>query len=243
MPRAPRIRKREPMITPSVTPPAREPMSPERRQWLSYWKDRAIGRLPLTAPVNVKVQLRREVEEALRAYGPGDSSAEVEDIITVRVQHTRDQLERATTDQQRAEQKTVLLALADVVLEIAIGRCPLHLVGPPRSAQRQHIIRTLRPKLRSALELTLTGDESVFQVFQEITDWVAAWQAEQGPEPWHKAAIRKASRAAKGTAMLVDAAMKVPECKKIFETGASLVGARLADMLQRKFLAPPSAKD
>lgn len=241
MPRAPRIRQRGPMT--SVTPPAREPMSPERRQWLSDWKDRAVSRLPLTAPVEAKVQLRREVEEALRAYGPGDSSAEVEDLITVLVQHTRDQLERTSKDQQRARQKIVLLTLADVVLEIAIGRCPLYLVGQPRSVQRQHVIRTLRPKLRSALERTLTGDESVVQIFQEITDWVAAWQAEQGPEPWHKAAVRKASRTAKGTAMVVDAAMKVPECKKIVETGASLVGARLADMLQRKFLNPPSAKD
>jgi hypothetical protein len=167
----------------------------------------------------------------------------VEDIITVLVQHTRAQLERATTDQQRARQKHALLALADVLFEIVIGRCPLYLVGPPRSAQRQHIIGTLRPKLRSALERTLTGDESVVQVFQEITDWVAAWQAEQGPEPWHKAAVRKASRAAKGTAMVVDAAMKVPECKQILETGASVVGVRLANMLQRKFLNPPSAKD
>jgi len=217
-------------------------MSPERREWLAQWKERAVSRLPLTAPVEAKVQLRRQVEKALHGHGPDDSSAEIEDIVAVLAQHIGDQIGQAEKDQERQQQKLELLELAETILEIVIGRCPIYLVGSPRSLQRQQVLTSLRPKLRTTLEGKLTGEESVDQVIRQVTEWVAAWTAEQRPEPWRKSAMRNTVKAAARTVPVLNAAMQVPEVRDVLVAGSLLLGKRIVGLLQRKPQNPPAAQ-
>lgn len=234
MPRAPRIRKREPRASDSVTSATREPISAERRSWLAQWKDRAVSQLPWTASVETKVQLRREVEHALREHEPSDAIPEIADIVTLVVCRVRDQIERAAKDEQRAQQKLAALDLAEIVFEIAIKRCPTHLVGQPHSPQRQQILRSLRPKLRSALTARLAGEESVEHVIREVIEWLSAWQAEQEPEPWSRSTMRKVLKGAKGAAVVFSGAIQVPEVREALKEGAAVIGPRIASLLRRK---------
>ena len=73
MPRRTPIRTRNQDVPPQPT------MTPERKGWLTQWKEQAVGKLPTFAPVQAKVALRHEVERALATYGPEDSAAELTD--------------------------------------------------------------------------------------------------------------------------------------------------------------------
>jgi len=209
-------------------------MTPEQREWLARWKEEAVNQLPLTAPPEAKAQLRQEVEQALVQYGPADDSREILDIVTALAQQARRRIEEAQEASQRERQKGELLRLADLLLETALARCPKSLVGVPGSSKRQQVLASLRPEFRSSLMTDLTGEESWVDVARKVRDWVAAWQADQEPEPKPRVSFGQVLTWASGVAAAVDALAKIPKVREAVDQGFNAL------LAQSKRTEPPA---
>ena len=133
MPRPTAIRSRRP------APPCDSETAtrtPERRAWLSGWKEWAVQALPTTVPVDVKVTVRQATETTLAAYGPEDPVAELQDLVTTVVREIMDQWTAETRTQERKVRKEQLLHAAEFWIDDVMLRClPSEVVGTPGGAR------------------------------------------------------------------------------------------------------------
>jgi len=230
MARYPRIRRRHFTGPNTFSSPRRPSMTPEQRQWLARWKEQAVRQLPFNAPLQVKIQLRQEVEQALARYEPADPAQEVQDIVTMLVEQATRRIEDAAQAIQRERQKAFHLRLADLGLQLALRRCPASVVGPPGSPRRQQMLASLRPKLRAALVANLTGEESEADVLRQTVDWVLAWQADQELAHGNRLSPGRIVTCVSGAVAFVDAMTKVPAVRDAVTKGLSAVRAHMTHL-------------
>ena len=226
MPRTPRIRSRS---FPNSPPQAREAMTPERRRWLSRWKEFAVQRLPSTAPPAAKADLRQAVEMALAGFGPEDSPQEVQDIVTAVAQQVRTGLDEEEATRKREEQKKALLDFADTVLGLALNRLPVEQAGEPRSDKRRHVLATLRRRVRATLSTELSGEESTDDLIQKVQEELATWAVESNPSIDRRAFLQDFRHwAVPAGVTAIGVASQVPQVRDAIAKGLRAVGARLA---------------
>lgn len=227
MPRAIPVRSR------TQTPPRdpdRSMMTPERRAWLTLWKEGAVNALPATAPVDLKVAVRSAVETALAALGPEDHVAEVRDCVAALVREFTDQLAEETRTQERQTRKQQLLDSVNLwVDDTTLKRFPPELVGVQRSPQRRHVLATLRQQIHETLAAELTGDEPIEVVVSRMQDELAAWAVEQNPEVDRRALLQRLGPWVVATvAGGVAAASWSPELKSAVRKGARVLKEKLS---------------
>ena len=222
MPRAIPMRRRTQEGLPNA---ARPMMSVERRAWLVHWKERAVNALPATVPVGVKVAVRRAVETALAALGPEDHVSELQDLVSAIVRQFTDQLLAETQASARETRKQQLVQSVDLWIdESMLTQFPPDLVGAPRSAQRRHILATLRKEIRQTLSTELTGDESIESVIFRIHEELAAWAITHHPQVDRRTLLlRLAPWALAALASGVAAARWAPELTTAIGTGARVL--------------------
>lgn len=204
-------------------------MTPERKGWLGDWKEQAVGKLPRLAPVQVKVDLRQEVERALAAYGPEDAVAELTDIVTAIVGKVTDRLTTETLTQERETRKQQFLQTVDLWIdENTLTRLPSDLVGAPRSPQRRAVLATLRRQIRQTLAAELTGDEPIEFVVSRMQDELATWALKQNPQVDRRTLLRRlAPWVVTTVAGGIAAASWSPELKTVARTGARALKEKL----------------
>lgn len=214
MPRATAVRSRK--QDPSRDS-VRSAMMPEHRAWLTAWKEGAVNALPATAPVDVKVELRRAVETALAALGPEDHVDEIRDLVGAIVSEFTDQLDEETRTQERETRKQLLLQSIEIWIDdTTLKPFPPELVGTLRSPQRRHVLATLRQQIRETLAAELTGDEPIEAVVSLMRDELAAWVVEQNPQVDRRALLRRLGP-------WVAAASWSPEIKTAVRKGAQVL--------------------
>lgn len=86
---------------------------------------------------------------------------------------------------------------------------------------------------------SLTGDESWMHVYQTVGEWVAAWQADQEPEPERRVSLTQLLTWASGAAAVVDAATKVPGMRETLSKGLTALRERIAQRAQPQAPPPP----
>lgn len=207
---------------------SRPAMTPERRAWLTLWKERAVNALSAGTPVVVKVAVRRAVETTLEALGPEDGDAEIQDLVTAVMREITDQLTEETRMQEREARKQQLLQSVDLWIDdITLSHFPPDLVGAPRSPQRRAVLATLRKRIRQTLATELTGDEPIECVVSQMQDELASWAVEQNPQVDRRTLLRRlgpwvATTVAGGIA----AASWSPELKTAMRKGAQVLKER-----------------
>lgn len=167
MPKHPNVRNRHPKETPIPSDPA---AVEERKKWLEKWKDWAIQKLPISSSTQTRATLRKSVDQALFHYGVKDSTNEIQDIVSSIVEETKLQIVTEEAVHQRATRKKELLDLAEHLLEVAIGKFPVQVVGPPHSGQRVRLVSQLCIELRSLAHDRLTGDEPIAELLPLIQE-------------------------------------------------------------------------
>lgn len=189
MPRSTPVRRR------TQDPPreaVRPPITPERRAWLTMWKEGAVNALSATAPVDVKIAVRRSVETTLAALGPEDHVAEIRDLVGAIVREFTCQLEEERLTQERDTRKQRLLDSVSLWIDdCTLSHLPSDLVGAPRSTQRRSVLATLRKRIRQTLETELTGDEPAEAVVGRMQDELATWAVEQNPHVDRRTLLRR----------------------------------------------------
>jgi hypothetical protein len=221
MPRATPVRSRK-QDPPRVDRPT---MTPERRAWLTAWKEGAVSALPATAPVSVKNEVRCVVETALAALGPEDHVAEIRDLVAEVVREFTDQLAEETRAQERETRKQQLLDRVNLWIDdTTLTHFPPELVGTPRSPQRRHVLATLRQQIHERLAPELTGDEPIEAVFSRMQDELAAWAVEQNPQVDRRTLLRRLGPwvVATGAGGLAAASWS-PEIKTAVRKGAQVL--------------------
>ena len=204
-------------------------MTPERRAWLSGWKERAVEALPTVVPVDVKVAVRRAVETALASHGPEDPVAELQDLVTTVVCAIKDQWIGETRAQEQEARKAKLLQCAEEWIDdVMVTRLPSELVGAPHSPKRLHVLATLRQQIRQTLSTELTGDETVESVIQRVQEELATWAMEQNPEMDRRTLLRRlAPWAVTALAGGIAATAWSPELRTGVRTSARVLKERL----------------
>ena len=210
-------------------PTARPSITPERRGWLTLWKERAVKALPAGTPVDVKVAVRLAVETALAALGPDDHDAEIQDVVSAVVGKITDQLATETRTQEREIRKQQLLQSVDLWIDdVTLTHFPLDLVGAPRSPQRRAVLATLRKQIRQTLAAELTGDEPIECVVSRIQDELATWAVEQNPHVDRRTLLRRlAPWVVTTVAGGIAAASWSPELKTAMRKGTQVLKERL----------------
>ena len=205
-------------------------MTPERRTWLTHWKERAVQALPAMVPVNVKVAVRHAVETALAALGPEDHVAEIQDLVTAIVREITDQLIAETHTQERDTRKQKLLQCVEVWIDdVMLKHLPPELVGIPRSPKRRHILATLRKHIRETFSKELTGDEPLESVIQRMQEEVATWAVGQNPQVDRRTLLlRLAPWALTALAGGIAASGWSPELKTAVQKGARVLKEKLS---------------
>ena len=137
MPKHPNVRNRHPRETPFPSDPA---AAEERKKWREKWKEWAIHQLPISSSAQTRATVRKSVDDALFHYGVKDSTNEIHDIVSGIVEKATLQIATEEAAHQRATRKKKLLDLAEQLLEVAIGKYPVQMVGPPHSGQRVRLV-------------------------------------------------------------------------------------------------------
>ena len=204
-------------------------MTPERRTWLSAWKEQAVQALPTVAPVDVKVAVRRAVDTALAPFGPETHLAEIQDLVTTVVHAIKEQWMLETRAQEQEARKEQLLQCPEQWIdEVMLSRLPSDIVGAPHSPKRLHVQATLRQQIRRTLSAELTGDETVESVIQRVQEELATWAMEQNPEMTRRMLLRRlAPWAVTALAGGLAATAWSPELKAAARTGARVLRERL----------------
>lgn len=204
-------------------------MTPERRAWLTAWKEGAVNALPATAPVGIKIEVRRAVETTLAALGPEDHVAEIRDLVGAIVREFTEQMEEETRTQERQTRKQQLLDSVNLWIDDGtLTHFPSDLVGAPRSSQRRAVLATLRQQIRDTLAAELTGDESVASVVSRMQDELALWAVEQNPQVDRRMLLRRlAPWALTAIAGGVAAASWAPEVRTAMRKGVQVLKERL----------------
>ena len=204
-------------------------MTPERRAWLSEWKERAVEALPTVIPADVKVAVRRAVETALAPHGPETHLAEIEDLVTTVVHAIKEQWLAETRAQERKVRKEQLLQAADCWIDdVMLRRLPIDVVGKPGSEERRVVLTTLRQRVRTRFEAELTGDETVDVLVDRIREELATWAVEQNPKMDRRTVLlRLLPWAVTTLAGGVAAAVLSPDLKAAARTGARVLKERL----------------
>ena len=129
-----------------------------RRLWVAKWKASAVAQMPADTPLEVKVQLRADVDRALARYRPDDDEAEISDIVASAVEEARTRLTAKLTGQFQEARKRLVIALAPVYLRAALAKFDQRLVAAmlrrPESSSAALIAR-----LQGHLNPRLKGDE------------------------------------------------------------------------------------
>ncbi len=227
MPRPTPIRSRRPAPPRDAEQPT---MTPERRAWLSGWKERAVKALPTMVPVDAKVATRQAVETALAAYGPEDPVAELQDLVTTVVDEIMGQWTAKTRSQEREARKEQLLQAADFWIDdIMLRRLPIDIVGKPGSGERRAVLATLRQRVRTRFEAELAGDETVDVIVDRIREELATWAVEQNPKIDRRTVlIRLLPWAVTTLAGGIAAVALSPELKAAAHTGVRVLKERLS---------------
>lgn len=227
MPRATPVRRRTQEGLPN---PDRPMMTAERRAWLTLWKEGAVHALPATAPVGVKIEVRRSVETALAALGPEDHVAEIRDLVGAVVREFTDQLAEETLTQERKTRKQQLLDSVNLWIDdLTLSHFPSDLVGAPRSPQRRSVLATLRRQIRQTLATELTGHEPIEAVVSRMQDELATWAVEQNPLIDRRSLLRRLAPWVLTTvAGGIAVASWSPELKAAARTGARVLKQKLS---------------
>ena len=157
------------------SPTTRRAIPPERLAWLKHYKELAVSQLPQLAPSDLRVCLRRKVEEALAEYGADDSTAEIDDIVNDLAHQARTQFPQEGAARARKEKKMENLQAAELLLDILLDSCPHDLVGRPNSLKRTQVSGTMRRELRALLTGEFTGEETTDTLLQRVHEWLADW--------------------------------------------------------------------
>ena len=158
-------------------------MTPERRTWLSGWKEQAVALLTSFAPVAAKAEVRQAVAKALATYSPEDSSAEIRDLVSALVAAVSTKLAADTQNHARETRKEKLLQVADLLVDDnLLRRLPIDVVGKPGSVERRAGLAAFRQRVRERFEAELTGDETMDVILQRIQEELAIWALEKNPE-------------------------------------------------------------
>jgi len=157
----------------------------ERRQWVTRWKQWAVGQLPSTAPRAVKVELRVQVERALGRFAPGDDEEELHDVVLAAVDAATARLRADVEQGAREENRRASAALAGLFLEAALRKFPREAVAAMLQ-QPGYSRNALTQRLTRHLERYLKGEETVEEILARVTAWVERRLAEQPPpaRPW-----------------------------------------------------------
>ncbi|HKX01760.1 MAG TPA: hypothetical protein VJX71_04620, partial [Methylomirabilota bacterium] len=146
------------------------------------------------APPAARLQLRSDIERALRAHEPGALEADVDDLVRTVADRARQTIEAEQERAARAENKAALIEDGLDTLTRLLARLPARLVGPPGSSARRHLHARLRDQVREVLEERLTGEELIDVVDELVRDVVAAWQAEHTPLSRVPKSVREISK-------------------------------------------------
>ena len=209
-----------------------DPSDKTRRLWVAKWKAWAVRQMPADTPLEVKVQLRADVERALARYRPDDDEAETSDIVSSLVEEARTRLTAKLTGQFQEAGKRLVIALAPVYLRAALAKFDQRLVAAmlkrPESSSAALIAR-----LQGHLNHRLKGDEDQGDVQRLVDAWVVRRLAEQPPVS--EGRLRSALGAASAVATAGVAAYQHPNVKTVVNQGLT----KLHQFIQRWWTPPP----
>jgi hypothetical protein len=215
-----------------------------RQAWLAHHISQALTALPADASPTARLQLRSDIERALRPHEPGALEADVEDLVRTVADRARQAVEAEQERAARAENKAALIADGLDTLARLLARLPARLVGPPGSPARRHLHARLRDQIRAVLEERLTGEELIDVVDELVRDVVAAWQAEHTSPSRVPKSVREI---AKGLAWAAGGAAAVTWSDPDIRAGVTRrAEAVVADLAQRvrtalsKIPSPPA---
>jgi hypothetical protein len=205
-------------------------MTPERRAWLSGWKEQAVALLPSLSPVTVKAELRQAVAKALASYSPEDASAEIRDLVSALVVEVSAKLAADTQTHARGTRKEKLLQVTELLIDDnLLRRLPVDVIGKPGSVERRARLAAFRQRVRERFEADLTGDETMDVILQRIQEELAMWALEQNPEMDRRSVLQCLAPWILTTlAGGVAAAALSPELKAATRSGARMLKERLA---------------
>jgi len=188
--------------------------------------------MPADTPLEVKVQLRADVDRALARYRPDDDEAEISDIVTSAVEEARTRLTAKLTGQfQEAGQKLVI-ALASVYLRAALAKFDQRLVAAMLK-RPGYSSAALTARLQGHLKHRLKGDEDQGDVQRLVDAWVVRRLVEQPPVS--EGRLRSALGAAGAVATAGVAAYQLPTVKAAVDQGLT----KAHRLIQRWWTPPP----
>ena len=203
-----------------------------RRLWVAKWKASAVAQMPGDTPLEVKVQLRADVDRALARYRPDDDEAEISDIVSSVVEEARTRLTAKLSGQLQEAGKKLVIALAPVYLRAALAKFDQRLVTAmlkrPGSSSA-----ALTARLQGHLEHRLKGDDDQSDVQRLVDAWVARRLAEQPPASTGR--LRSALGAAGAVATAGVAAYQNPTVKAAVDQGLT----KAHQLIQRWWTPPP----
>jgi len=211
------------------------PSDETRRLWVAKWKASAVRQMPADTPLEVKVQLRADVDRALARYRPDDDEAEISDIVSNVVEEANARLRAKLTGQLQEAGKRLVIALASVYLRAGLAKFDQRLVAAmlkrPGSSSA-----ALTARLQGHLKHRLKGDDDQGDVQRLVDAWIARRLAEQ--PPLSKGGLGSVLGAAGTVATAGVAAYQHPTVKTAVNQGLT----KLHQLIQRWWTPlPPSA--